>query len=49
MLDDAVRKDLAAFYKGCLCPACLQAIEDVRPPRPSVREFLKKNLRRAPD
>jgi hypothetical protein len=49
VLDDVVRKDLSAFYKGCLCPACLQSIEDTRPPRPSVRAFLKKNLRRASD
>lgn len=46
VLDDRVRGDLATFYKGCLCPQCLQSIEDDRPPRPSVWTFLKKNLRR---
>jgi hypothetical protein len=46
VLSDAVRSDLASFYKGCLCPACLQTLEDARPPKPSVREFLKKNLKR---
>ena len=48
MLDDKVRADMAGFYKGCLCPGCLQFIEENRPPRLSVWEFLKKNLRRTP-
>lgn len=48
MVDDRVRKDMAMFYKGCLCPQCLQSIEDLRPERPSVWAFLKKNLRRPP-
>ena len=47
MLDDRVRGDMARFYDGCLCPECLRAIEDARPPTPSVWEFLRKNLRRA--
>ena len=47
MLDDRVRGDMARFYDGCLCPECLRAIEDVRPPTPNVWEFLRKNLRRA--
>jgi hypothetical protein len=45
-LDDQVRGDLATFYKGCLCPECLQSIEDGRPPRQNVWAFLKKNLKR---
>jgi hypothetical protein len=45
-LDDAVRADLVRFYEGCLCPACLKFIADVKPPRPSVRAFLASQLRR---
>jgi hypothetical protein len=33
--------------RGCLCPECLQSIEDARPPRPNVWAFLKKNLKRS--
>jgi hypothetical protein len=47
MLDDQVRGDMALFYDGCLCPECLRAIEDARPARPNVWEFLRKNLKRA--
>lgn len=46
VLDDRTRADLATFYNGCLCPKCLQQIEDDRPRPPSVVQFLKKNLRR---
>jgi hypothetical protein len=45
-LDDAVRADLVGFYKGCLCPDCLNLIAEVKPPRPSVRAFLASQLRR---
>ena len=45
-LDDAVRTDLVQFYEGCLCPACLAFLEEVKPPRPSVRAFLASQLRR---
>lgn len=45
-LDDAVRADLVRFYEGCLCPDCLAFIAEVKPPRPSVREFLASQLRR---
>ncbi|MEA2155017.1 MAG: Cysteine-rich [Solirubrobacteraceae bacterium] len=47
MLDDQIRGDLAMFYKGCLCRACLQSIEDDRPAKPSVIAFLRKNLKRS--
>jgi hypothetical protein len=47
MVDDRVRGDMARFYDGCLCPECLRAIEDARPPTPNVWAFLRKNLRRA--
>jgi hypothetical protein len=46
VVSDAVRGDLAAFYDGCLCRACLQTLQDARPPKPKVWAFLKKNLRR---
>ncbi len=45
-VDAAVRENLAGFYNGCLCPACLQEIEDHRPARQGVWAFLKKNLKR---
>ncbi len=44
---DQVRTDLASFYNGCLCRACLQEIEDSRPDKPSMWQFLKKNLKRS--
>jgi hypothetical protein len=47
MLDDKIRDDLAGFYKGCLCRSCLQMLEDVRPPKASVVQFLKQQLRRS--
>jgi hypothetical protein len=46
MLDDVIRADMALFYDGCLCPTCLRAIEDARPPTPNVWEFMRRNLRR---
>ena len=46
MLDGAVRDDLARFYSGCLCRACLQTLEDMRPPKRSVVAFLKQQLKR---
>jgi hypothetical protein len=46
MVDDKIRDDLAGFYKGCLCRSCLQMLEDVRPPKASVVQFLKQQLRR---
>lgn len=46
MVSDDVRGDLAGFYDGCLCRECLQLLEDARPPKPNIVEFLKKNLRR---
>jgi hypothetical protein len=46
MLDDAVREDLARFYNGCMCPSCLQTLEDVRPPKVNVVQFLKQQLKR---
>lgn len=47
MLDDRTRGDIARFYQGCLCPECLRAIEDARPPRPNVWAFLRTNLKRS--
>jgi hypothetical protein len=44
MVDDAVRHDLARFYKGCMCPTCLQTLEDLRPPKISIYQFLKQQL-----
>jgi hypothetical protein len=46
MVSDPVRSDLASFYEGCLCRACLQLLEDARPPKVNVWQFLKKNLKR---
>jgi hypothetical protein len=46
MLDDVIRADMARFYDGCLCPTCLRAIEDARPPTPNVWEFMRRNLKR---
>jgi len=46
VLDGAVRSHLASFYDGCLCPDCLKTIEETRPVRMSVREFLASQLRR---
>lgn len=46
MLDDQVRDDLTRFYSGCLCQSCLQMLEDVRPPKVNVVQFLKQQLRR---
>jgi hypothetical protein len=46
MVDDAVRHDLARFYKGCMCPTCLQTLEDLRPPKISIYQFLKQQLAR---
>ena len=46
MVEDKVRTDLALFYKGCLCQSCLQTIESLRPPKISVYQYLKEQLRR---
>jgi hypothetical protein len=46
MVEDKVRNDLAFFYNGCLCQTCLQTIEELRPPKISVYQFLKQQLRR---
>ena len=46
VIADQTRADLATFYDGCLCPACLQKIEADRPQPLSVVQFLKKNLKR---
>lgn len=45
-LNDATRADLALFYNGCLCPACLHEIEDNRPRPLGAWAFLKMNLKR---
>lgn len=47
MLDDQIRGDIARFYNGCLCPDCLRTVENARPPRPNVWEFLRTNLKRS--
>jgi hypothetical protein len=46
MLDDQIRGDMATFYKGCLCQECLQMLEDSRPPKVNLVQFLKEQLRR---
>lgn len=44
-LNDITRTSLAEFYAGCLCRTCLTEMEN-RPPAPSVRDFLKAQLKR---
>lgn len=46
MVEDKVRTDIAFFYNGCLCQTCLQTIEDLRPPKISVLQFIKQQLKR---
>jgi hypothetical protein len=41
----STRAAVAAFYDGCLCRDCLQSMEDARPEIPSVRAFLRNQLR----
>jgi hypothetical protein len=45
----AVRAALAQYYDGCLCRACLEAIEEERPQAPSVWSFLRSQLGRKRD
>lgn len=45
-LSPATRAAFAQYYDGCLCRACLLALEEGRPAVPSVREFLASQLRR---
>ncbi len=44
-LNDTTRAAFAQYFDGCLCRACLTAMED-HPPAPSVRAFLTAQLRR---
>ncbi len=47
MLDNRIRGDIARFYQGCLCPECLRTLENARPPKPNVWEFLRTNRKRS--
>ena len=43
--NQTTRAALAQYYDGCLCPNCLQSIDDERPAVPTVREFLASQLK----
>ncbi len=45
-LDDVTRASFAEYYDGCLCLECLTALDAGRPPVPTVRAFLKSQLKR---
>jgi hypothetical protein len=43
---ETMRAALAQYYDGCLCPECLQSLDDERPQVPTVRAFLASQLKR---
>ncbi len=41
----STRAAVAEYYDGCLCRDCLQSMEDDRPEVPTVRAFLRTQLK----